>query len=52
MQRHMSLVAAEAVSHGHIGQMTGVAGKTGGFITMPGMAGGAIEGRMHTGVFF
>ncbi len=52
MQRHMSLMAATAVSHGHIGQMTGVTGETGGFIAVPGVAGGAIKCRMHTGVFF
>ena len=44
MQRHMSLMAAKTVSHGHIGQMTGVTGKAGGFIPVPGMAGGTVEG--------
>ncbi len=44
MQRHMSFVTAKAVSHGHIGQMTGMAGKAGGFVAVPGVAGGAIEG--------
>ncbi len=52
MQRHMSLVTATAVSHGHVRQMAGVTGKAGGFIAVPGVAGGAIEGRMHTGIFF
>jgi hypothetical protein len=52
MQRHMSLMAAKTVSHGHIGQMTGVTGKAGGFIPVPGVAGSAIKGRMHTGIFF
>lgn len=51
MKRHMSLMASTTVSHGHIGQMTGVAGETGGLITVPGVARGTVKGGMHTGVF-